>query len=504
MLSQTVTSCSGKVWLLPVPSSHRQILRATAIVGGASAINIVVGLARNKAAALLLGPAGIGAIGLLLSLVMTVSGIAGLGVAGAAVRQIASDDDATAQATVRRSLRWLTLALVLTGGGATWLLRKPLAELILGDERLAWQVGWLVPAVALTIVGTSQGALLNGLRRLRELAGTQVLGALFGTLLGIGALAIWREGGILPYVIAAPLASAVVGAWFVSRLPRCASSGQTSWLAMVPMLRLGIPMMLGSISLSAGALAIRALIGTRIGAVELGGFTAAWTLSVTYVGFVLQAMGTDYLPRLTSVIKDRPAAGRSVNEQGEVALLLALPIMLGMQAAAPWVVWLLYSKDFAGAVDVLRWLIVADVMKIAGWPLGFVIIAQARAKTFLANEVATLAVTLAVVALLVDRVGIQAAGIGYCASYLFYIAAVATLAWCSLGWRPSGALLLLVGTGLALTITIGVLGAVVPLAGLLVGSPVAAVSGLYSLYRLIQLDALPTAFQRFVPARLRG
>lgn len=484
-----------------MPSSHRQILRATTIVGGASAINIVIGLVRNKVAALLLGPAGIGAIGLLLSLIATASGVAGLGVAGAAVRQIASDDDGIAQAAVRWSLRWLTLALVLAGGLVTWLLRKPLAGLILGDERLAWQVGWLAPAVALTIVGASQSALLNGLRRLRDLAGSQVLGALFGTLLGISALVIWREGGIMPYVIAVPLASAVVGAWFVSRLPRPVTLERASWSAMAPMLQLGIPMMLGGISLSAGALAIRTLIGTRIGATELGGFTAAWTLSVTYVGFVLQAMGADYLPRLTAVIEDQPAACRSVNEQVEVALLLALPIMLGMQAAAPWVVWLLYSKDFTGAVDVLRWLIVADVMKIAGWPLGFVIIAQARAKTFLANELATLAVTLSVMASLVNRIGIQAAGIGYCASYLFYIIAVATLAWRSLGWRPSGALLLLVGIGLVLTIAIGLLGTAAPLAGLLVGGTLAALSGVCSLYRLVLLDALPTAAQRFVPAR---
>lgn len=472
-------------------SSHRQILRATAIVGGASAINIAVGLIRNKAAALILGPAGVGVIGLLLSLVATASGIAGLGVSNAAVRQIASDDDAVAQAQTRRALWQMTLALTLAGALATWLLRRPLASLVLGDEHKSWQVGWLAIAVGLTIWSAGLVAVLNGLRRLRNLAGAQVLGALVGTILGIAAVVIWHENGIVAYVVAAPLAAVIASAWFVVRLPRQPAVRGVQWLVMAPMLRLGIPLMMGGIMISLGALAIRALIGTRIGAVELGSFTAAWTLSVTYVGFVLGAMGTDYLPRLTAVISDRQSACRSVNEQAEISLLLALPVMLGMQAAAPWVVWLLYSKEFAGAVDVLRWLIVADVLKIVAWPLGYTIIAQARAKTFLVLELATLSVTLGVVFLLVDKVGVRAVGMGYCASYLFYIVIVAVLAHRSLGWRPTATMIWLTSAGLTATIIAGSTGSAAPLTGLFLGGLMTIAMGAYSLYRLLQLNALP-------------
>lgn len=478
-------------------SSHRHILKATAIVGGASAINIVIGLIRNKVAALLLGPVGVGMIGLLLSLVATVSSIAGLGVGSAAVRQIAHDEDVQAQARARHALRWLTLALALAGAAATWLLRRPLASLVMGGPGAAWQVGWLAPAVAFTIWSAGQIALLNGLRRLRDIAATQVLGGLLGTLLGVAALGAWGRDGVLAYVVAVPIAMSAAGAWFVARVPRPVPT-VPSWRDALPILTLGVPMMLGNVMLSVGALAIRALIGNRIGADELGGFTAAWTLSVTYVGFVLQAMGTDYLPRLTAVIGDREAAGRSVNEQAEVALLLALPVMAGMQAAAPLVVKLLYSSAFSSAVDVLRWLIVADVMKIAGWPLGFIIIAQARARTFLAVEAATLGVTLCTMLLLVNRVGVQAAGIGYCASYLFYIIVVASLARKSLQWRPSPEIVLLIFIGVILMISIGITSTFIPIIGLVSGSFVALVGGIFSIRRLKALDALPQPLTRFL------
>ena len=49
-------------------SSHRRILRSSSITGGSALVNIAVGLAKTKLAALWLGPAGLGLIVLLQSL----------------------------------------------------------------------------------------------------------------------------------------------------------------------------------------------------------------------------------------------------------------------------------------------------------------------------------------------------------------------------------------------------------------------------------------------------
>ncbi len=41
-------------------SSYRQVLKTSSIIGGSSAINILIGLVRTKALALLLGSVGVG------------------------------------------------------------------------------------------------------------------------------------------------------------------------------------------------------------------------------------------------------------------------------------------------------------------------------------------------------------------------------------------------------------------------------------------------------------
>ena len=80
---------------------------------------------------------------------------------------------------------------------------------------------------------------------------------------------------------------------------------------------------------------------------------------------------------------DKTATIHLINHQTEIALLLAGPVFLAMMALAPWVIRLLYTASFLPAVEVLRWQILSDVLKIAAWCLGFLFLALGDGKTFL-------------------------------------------------------------------------------------------------------------------------
>ena len=45
-------------------TSHRQIFKSSAIIGGASVINVIISIVKVKLLAVLLGPAGVGLMGL--------------------------------------------------------------------------------------------------------------------------------------------------------------------------------------------------------------------------------------------------------------------------------------------------------------------------------------------------------------------------------------------------------------------------------------------------------
>lgn len=419
---------------MAVSNSHRQILRSSSIIGGASLANILIGMLGTKVAAMLLGPAGIGSIGLLNQLVVTAASVAALGFGNVGMRQIveaSSKDDPVAVAAARRALYWGTLVLAVLGGVVVWGLREPIAISVLGDAAQAGAVGWLSLGVGLTVACGSQTALLTGLRRIGDLAQLKIGATFVSTAFGLAALWAWGGRGVLAYVLAAPLAALVIGYWYVARLPTI-DSPPTPLQQLVAhwriMIRLGLAFMGASLLLNLGHLAVRSLLQLELGVAALGQFQAAWILSMTYLSFVLGAMGVDYYPRLTATIRDHQATNRLVNEQTEVALLLAGPVLLAMLALAPWVVRLLYSAEFNEAASILRWQVLGDLLKVASWPLGFVLLAAGAGRTFLFTEAISIGLFVLLVWLGLPWLGVQATGVAFALMYVFYLPLVYWLA----------------------------------------------------------------------------
>lgn len=459
-------------------------------------INILVGLIRMKAAAVLLGPAGVGLVGILQNLMATASTVSSLGFSNVGTRQIAEANGSGRQQDVdaaRRALFWGTLLLAVVGSAVFWALRGPIATGILDDSSLKVDVGWLALGVALTVAAGSQGALLNGMRRIGDIARVRILSSIVGMAVGVAGLYALGRGGLLLFILAAPLASFVVSHIYVARLPAVQSpatpitqlAGQWRTLA-----RLGFAFMVAALVSTVGQLVVRAMVQNQLGAEDLGYFQAAWAISMTYIGFVLGAMTTDYYPRLTAVIHDHEQANRLVNEQTEVAILLAGPVLLAMLALVPWVLTLLYSSEFAPAATVLRWQILGDVLKVVSWPLGFIIVAAGAGRLFVLTESTAMVVFVLVTWLALPFLGIEATGVGFFVMYLVYLPLVFWLGARRTGFRWERTvrrdLVVLIALACATTLA----GHWRDWAGAMVGLCSAAGFGVVALMRLAQMAEL--------------
>ena len=470
-------------------SSYRQILRSSSIIGGASVINIVIGLLRTKVAAVVLGPAGIGLIGLLSNLMATAATVAAVGSSVVGTRQIAAanaTNDEVTLATSRRALFWGTLALAVLGSSLFWLMRDELATQVLDDASLSGAVGWLALGVGLSVAAGSQSALLNGMRRIGDLARTSVLSALLATLVGVPVLLHWREQGLLAYLLLTPISTFLVGYWYTSRLPGVGrarlvwSDLRREWSSLA---RLGMPVMLAGLVALAGQLLVRTTVQHQLGLDALGHFEAAWVISMTYAGFVLRAMGTDFYPRLTALIHDPAAANRLVNEQSEAALMLAGPVLLAMLGLAPWVVQLLYSNEFAETAGVLRWQIMGDIFKVACFPLGYIILAAGEGRTFLFSDTVSMGVFVLAAWIGLPILGLPATGIAFLLMYMVNLPIVFWLAHRRSGFRWEAIVWKLLLGLLVSAMLISTVAAEHPVAGAIFGILLSGAFAAFALFR---------------------
>lgn len=423
------------------PSSYRQIVHATSIIGSASAVNILAGIVRLKAAALLVGPAGVGVIGLLQSLVTTAQSIASAGIGISGTRHVAVaealDDQGHGRAAGARVVS-LSIALAIVGGIAFFVMHGWIARVLLGDATLETSISWLSIAVGLGVLSSGFTALLAGRRRIGDIARAGAAASVISVLPAIAILLLWRERGIVAFVLVpliATFATMLLYALPLARRERVDQGGAKQDTGWGSLLRLGFASMLGGLASVVAPLIVRLMIQRRLGDAELGYFQAVWTLSMTYLGFVLASMSTDYYPRLTSVAADNRAANRLMNEQTHAAMLLAGPALLAMLGFAPWFLHLFYSGDFSPAATMLRLQVLGDVLKVASWPLGFLLLALNDGRTFVATEFSTMGVFIAVSWICIPFAGVNAAAIAFLVMYLWYLPLLYLLARRRTGFR---------------------------------------------------------------------
>jgi PST family polysaccharide transporter len=394
-------------------------------MGSATALNILLGLVRVKVAAIILGTAGLGLVSLLQSFMATGASIGGLGLSQSGTRQIAAGRAAGEgpEANARRALFLATAFLAIFAGALVWLLRGQIAEQILGNAASSQAVGWMALGIGLTIAAFSQTALIAGLGRVADVGRVSVATACISTTIALASLWLLREQAVLPYLLAVPIASVFAGWYYARRVRPTSSTPRLSDLTEEwrHLFSLGAAVMVSSIALNIAQLTVRSLIGHRIGLTELGLFQAASTISVTYLGFVLQAMSVDYYPRLSALPAGSTESQQLVNDQTEIALMLGAPVILAMMGPTEWILRLLYTAEFSNAAAILRWQVMGDILRLASWPLAFTLLASSRGRTYVMLELTAFAAFVGSTYLLIPAIGAEAAGIGYLIMYAIYL-----------------------------------------------------------------------------------
>ena len=101
------------------------------------------------------------------------------------------------------------------------------------------------------------------------------------------------------------------------------------------MTKLGVLMM---ISLFLGALVtyvLNAFIRYKGGISDVGLYQAGLSISDRFIGLVFVAMGTDFFPRLSGISKDNEKVREMVNQQAEIVVLIAAPLLIALLILAP-------------------------------------------------------------------------------------------------------------------------------------------------------------------------
>jgi antigen flippase len=486
-------------------TSHAEALKSTSIIGGSTVIVMLIRMVRTKVLAILLGPAGIGLEAIYDSVITLSKTAVDLGISSSGVRQIASAVGSGSQpviATTVSTLRRVCLVLGIVGATALFLSRESVSRLAFGNADHASDIGLLSIILLFGALMGGQGALLQGMRRIGDLAKMNMFGALAGAVLSIPIVYVWGRAGIPAYMVLGAGAGAIISWSYARRVriePVKVRFRQVANEA-VSLLKLGL-VFLASGLMTAGALfLLRVFVARQEGVYGAGQFQAATALAMVYVGFVIQAMGTDFYPRLTAVADNNRRCNQLVNEQAEISILLALPGVLATLALAPWVIQIFYSSKFDRAAEILCWQVAGTFLQVNSYPMGFIVLAKGRAAAFFWTDFASYSVYVALGWLGLRFFGLPGTGIAYLGLYAFHWCVVYAVVHRMSGFALSPANIRLSLLGIT-TVAIALCARLTraePWATI-IGCTLALATGIYTirtLIRLVGMDKINRQLQR--------
>lgn len=404
--------------------SYTQIFKSTSLFGGVQVITIIVTIIRSKFIAILLGPTGIGISGLLTSTASLVTALTNFSIERSSVKNISAanslnnDNEVSKIVRVTRLLVWFSGFL---GFASTLIFSSNLSLFAFGNEDYTFAFEWLSITLLFNQISSGQLAILRGLRKLKFLALSSLIGSVSGLLISVPLYYKFGIEGIVPAIIISSIVVLSVNSYFSYKITFKKVKISKTLLNKEgkEIVFMGFILSLGSIIVMGVSYLIRIFISTTGSIEDVGFYNAGFAIVGSYFGVFFTSLTTDYYPRLANIANDQRKATKLMNEQSEMTILILAPILVCFLVFIKIIIVILYSTKFAPINSMIMWASLGMFFKAASYAIGVIFISKGDTKTLLFSELLSNVVLLFTSLLGYKYYGLEGIGIAYLTSFLF-------------------------------------------------------------------------------------
>lgn len=438
-------------------SSYKSIFKATSLFGGVQFYQILIQIVKSKFVAVLLGPVGVGIMGMYQSGLYLVQQLSSMGLAQSAVRDVSEAAGSSDTLRIARTIMVVRKLVFFTG--LFGLIIVACCSPLLSKASFG-NYDYTIPFILLSLtllidqLSAGQKVLLQGMRRLKDLAKCTAFGVTFGLVTSVPLYYWLGIDGIVPTLILNSVCSLILS-WLYSRKIKFEKVQVTPRQTIAQgkqMLVMGVSMSLGGIFASIVSYAIRGFIQGNGGLEQVGLYQAGFVIMTTYVGMVMNAIATDYYPRLASINKDNAKCCIAVNQQGEIASMILAPMLTVCLIFMPFVLKILYSDSFLLANEYISWACLGMMLRLGAWVISFLFVAKAESKIFIKLELSANLYYLAFSLLGYKYLGLNGLGIAFALEYFVYFMQCYLIARSRYGFRFSNSFIRCYGCQLLLVV----------------------------------------------------
>lgn len=399
----------------------KRLLKVTAMTGLLTLLRMAMGFVIAKVVAVYTGPTGMAMLGQVQSMVTSLNGIINAPVGSGIVRYTAEKQGEGFEACApwwRASLQWvLIISTIIIPVGL--LLAEHIAIWLFQDTTLTWIVVATVTVLPLSAIGTLCTSVVNGQQQYRRYVGLGMLSVLIS---GSVMLIMIVQANIKGALLATALQAALIGVimlvanlrqpWFKLRYWWGTTDRETrkaigGYMLMAITTALTVPTSL---------ILVRNILIEQVGWEATGQWQAVWKISEVYLGVITMALGTYYLPRLSSLV-GIDAIVSEIHKTARIVLPIVAILALSVYLLRDVAIWLLFTKKFHAARDLFAVQLCGDVIKIASWLYAYPMLSRGATKWYIGTEIVFSLSFVGLTHIFVSYAGINGVTIAYLVNY---------------------------------------------------------------------------------------
>lgn len=403
---------------------YKTIAKSSSLIAVVQFFQMLFGLIRNKAVALLIGTNGFGIWSLYQTFLEMMTSFSTLGMDQGGVREISkvTNDQSLTRKTVF-TFQIAILFISVLNAVLILIFSDNISMMLFGSAAYSRGISFLALTTVIYSIAKCSYSILNAFHALKFIATSQILAAIIGSLGSVVIIYFTRDNFIAVALSIVMFVLAVVNTIYVIKLRIGVEI--PSYLEFKTILKklayIGFGFTVAGLISTIMTLLSREYLNSCYHLDSVGIYQASFTVSNIYVGVILSAMGVDFMPRIAKVSDDNHKMNDMINRQIEFGIVVASIGVSLVLLFAPYILKLLYSSEFSAGTSIIRWQILGVIMRIIAFPFSYAIVAKGKSIQYALTQILFWVLDYLLLRLFSSIYGFDALGVNYCVAYSVYL-----------------------------------------------------------------------------------
>ena len=400
------------------------LIKTSVLTGVSTVIKLITAFVINKVISVYVGPSGLAIIGQLQNFNSIVMSFANGAINSGVVKYTAEHRE-----DIEKKSRFFSTAIVITlvcsvlAGVVLALFSSYFSELILKSSEYTSVFVVFGFTVILFSLNTLLMAILNGQKEIKKYVLVNIAGSLFSLVFTsflimqlnlLGALyALVVNQSVIFFVT---LTFVLKASWFKLEYFKKGADKQS----LIKLGKYAAMAITSALTVPVSHLIIRNYIGENLSWDDAGYWQGIWYISTMYLMLVTTSLSVYYLPRL-SEIQDNQELKKEILSGYKIILPIVSVVALSIFLLREYVILIAFTEKFMPMIDLFAWQLIGDVIKIASWLLGYLMLAKAMTRIFIYTEISFSVLFVLLSIVFVDTFGLVGITYAFSLNYFLYL-----------------------------------------------------------------------------------